>query len=283
MANIFIVDDDAGSELLMDSFTFRGHSARRARSVQEALDNIDSILNCDLVVLDLVMPHEVKSLSLADGQRSSGMIVYLKLREASKSLPILVFTANQDVAIIDCINSDRAARYVPRWSSPSLGDFMSLVSEMLGVAVERTPFQTFIVHGHDEAAKLALKNYLQNTLRLPEPIILHEKPNQGRTIIEKFEDWASAADLIFVLLTPDDLGASGADSDSAKRRARQNVIFEMGYFLGELGRHSGRVFLLYKGELELPSDIGGLIYLNIDSGIEAISEQIRREIEALRT
>lgn len=132
----------------------------------------------------------------------------------------------------------------------------------------------FIVHGHDNVAKLELKNYIQNTLKLGEPIILAEKASIGLTIIEKFEKYASSCNLVFVLLTPDDVYGS-------ERRARQNVIFEMGYFLGKLGRKSGRVILLYKGNLDIPNDISGLIYINIDNGIEAAGEEIRREISAI--
>ena len=84
-----------------------------------------------------------------------------------------------------------------------------------------------------------------------------------------------------MLLTPDDPSAALSDPDAAKRRARQNVIFELGFFLGQLGRRSGRVFLLHKGSLDLPSDISGLIYINIDHGVDAAGEQIRRELNAL--
>lgn len=66
----------------------------------------------------------------------------------------------------------------------------------------------FIVHGHDDKAKLDLKNYLQNTLKFPEPLVLHELPSIGKNIIEKFEDYAKDVDLVFVLLTPDDKGCS---------------------------------------------------------------------------
>jgi len=110
-------------------------------------------------------------------------------------------------------------------------------------------------------------------------LILHERPNVGRTIIEKFEDYASTSQLVFVLLTPDDIVASEGDPDDAKRRARQNVIFEMGFFLGTLGRSSGRVILLYKPPLDLPSDIAGIVYIDISQGIEAAGEKIRKEIE----
>lgn len=131
--------------------------------------------------------------------------------------------------------------------------------------------KSFIVHGHDTQEKLALKNYIQNTLHQEEPIILAEQPSKGRTIIEKFEDLSSETSVVFVLLTPD-------DQYGKENRARQNVIFELGYFLGKFGRKSGRIVLLYKGDLDLPSDISGIIYINIDNRIEASGEQIRREL-----
>jgi len=144
------------------------------------------------------------------------------------------------------------------------------------VRKEENKMKTFIVHGHDGEAKLCLKNYIQNTLKLEEPVILAEKASGGLTIIEKFEKYAEDCNLVFVLLTPDD-----KYTGDGKNRARQNVIFEMGYFLGKLGRKSGRIILLYKGTLELPNDISGVIYINIDNGIEAAGEQIRRELADL--
>jgi predicted nucleotide-binding protein len=78
--------------------------------------------------------------------------------------------------------------------------------------------------------------------------------------------------------TPDDPGWSASDPVNEKRRARQNVIFEMGYFYGKLQRRKGRVTLLYSGDLELPSDIAGVIYINISDGIESAGEALRREL-----
>lgn len=136
----------------------------------------------------------------------------------------------------------------------------------------------FIVHGQDEQTKWAVKNYLQNHLKLPEPVVLHERPNRGRTLIEKFEDHAEEVDGAVVLLTPDDQWLSEGTNEEL-RRARQNVVFELGFFLGKLGRRSGKVLLLYKSPLELPSDIAGIAYINIDHGVEAAGEQIRRELD----
>jgi predicted nucleotide-binding protein len=140
------------------------------------------------------------------------------------------------------------------------------------------PPRILVVHGHDDASKLELKNYLQNTLKLSEPLILHEEPNHGRTVIEKLEQCATQASFAFVLLTPDDTLADQGGVDRRRYRARQNVIFEMGYFLGLFGRKAGRVILLYKGQLDIPSDIAGLVYIDISNGIEAAGEGIRREL-----
>ena len=84
-----------------------------------------------------------------------------------------------------------------------------------------------------------------------------------------------------MLLTPDDKLSEPEDSNEVKRRARQNVIFEMGYFLGTLGRSSGCVLLLFDGPLEIPSDISGIAYIDISNGIESAGEEIRREISRI--
>jgi predicted nucleotide-binding protein len=141
--------------------------------------------------------------------------------------------------------------------------------------------RSFIVHGHDHQSLYELKDYLQNTLKLGEPAILRQMPGLGKTLIEKFESAAEAVELVFVLLTPDDRVASKDDSNSEKRRARQNVILELGFFLGKLGRSSGKVLLLHKGPLEIPSDIIGIEYIDITNGIESAGEKIRKELTAL--
>ena len=95
-----------------------------------------------------------------------------------------------------------------------------------------------------------------------EPVILHEQPNKGRTIIEKFEDYAGVGFAV-ILLTSDDVGKLNDDGASElKPRARQNVILELGFFLGKLGRQ--RVCPLVKGNVETPSDYDGVVYTNFD-------------------
>ena len=116
-----------------------------------------------------------------------------------------------------------------------------------------------IIHGHDVAALEAVARCLEN-LGL-EPIILHEQANRGRAIIEKFEDYADVAFAV-VLLTADDLGKRKDEESGHKPRARQNVILELGFFLGKLGRE--RVCPFVKGDVETPSDHDGVLYTKLD-------------------
>lgn len=121
--------------------------------------------------------------------------------------------------------------------------------------------KVFIVHGHDDSAKLEVARTLEKAGF--EAIILHEQPNKGRTIIEKIEDYADVGYAV-ILYTECDVGRDkNAPERSEKYRARQNVVFEHGFFLGRLGRE--RVFALVKGDVETPGDIGGVIYTPMDA------------------
>ncbi len=116
----------------------------------------------------------------------------------------------------------------------------------------------FIVHGHNAAVQQSVARTLDK-LGL-NPIILHEQPNAGKTIIEKFESNSNVGFAV-ILLTDDDEGKAKTEMD-LKNRARQNVVLELGYFIGKLGR--ARVLPLYSEGVELPSDIHGLLYVPID-------------------
>ena len=119
----------------------------------------------------------------------------------------------------------------------------------------------FIVHGHDQARKHELFRVLTDVTDA-RPIILHEQPNGGLTIMEKLESYAAAAGFAVALLTADDIGRA-KDTAADTPRARQNVVFEAGYFAGRLGR--GRVVLLHEEDVELPSDLHGVAYVPLDS------------------
>lgn len=125
----------------------------------------------------------------------------------------------------------------------------------------------FVVHGHDKEMKQTVARTLEK-LDL-EPVILHEQPNRGRAIIDKFEDCSEAISFAIILLSPDDKGCKKNNfPGSAKLRARQNVILELGYFIGKLGRT--KVLVLFKDEpdFEHPSDFVGVLYTSFKDGWE---------------
>jgi len=111
--------------------------------------------------------------------------------------------------------------------------------------------RVFIIHGHDEASKSQVARLIQRLDLIP--VILSEQPNRGRTIIEKLERNSDVAYAV-AILTPDDV--------VGKSRARQNVILELGQFMTKLGRD--KVAILYTPEVELPSDIKGVAYIELD-------------------
>jgi predicted nucleotide-binding protein len=120
--------------------------------------------------------------------------------------------------------------------------------------------RVFLVHGRNEAVLHETARFLERLDQ--EVIILREQPNKGRTIIEKFEEYSDAGFAI-ILLTPDDKGCLfEEDYTMVKPRARQNVIFELGYFIGKLGRN--RVCALYHKDVEIPSDYSGVLFILLD-------------------
>jgi predicted nucleotide-binding protein len=121
--------------------------------------------------------------------------------------------------------------------------------------------RVFIVHGHDEAALHAAARVVERLGM--EAVILREQANSGQTIIEKFDEHSEQASFAVVLLTPDDVGGPcDAAAEQLRHRARQNVVAELFFFIGKLGR--GRVCALVKGDVELPSDLAGVVYETMD-------------------
>ena len=130
-----------------------------------------------------------------------------------------------------------------------------------GESLANNPSAIFLVHGHDAEAKHHVARVVQQ-LSGQAPVILDEQANSGLTVIEKFELYSSKAAYAIVLMTPDDVG--GPKDGPVRSRARQNVVFELGFFFARIGR--GRVAALTKGGVELPSDVSGIVYISLDNG-----------------
>jgi predicted nucleotide-binding protein len=119
--------------------------------------------------------------------------------------------------------------------------------------------RVFVVHGREDEERETVARFLEK-LGL-EAVILHEQANKGRALITKFHAVASDIGFAVVLMTPDDVG--GLQGEPQRPRARQNVIFELGFFIGMLGPE--RVAALVSSEVERPSDFDGVVYIPIDT------------------
>jgi predicted nucleotide-binding protein len=159
-----------------------------------------------------------------------------------------------------------------------IGDRAALVvapAAIAGAATAPDLLKIFVVHGRDNEAKNEVARFLER-IGL-EAIILHERPNLGRHLLMKFQEEAEGVGFAVVLITPDDDGA--LTGEAPRKRARQNVVFELGFLIGRLG--PSRVAALVKGEVERPSDFDGVGYITLDSagGWKGL---LARELKAAR-
>lgn len=131
----------------------------------------------------------------------------------------------------------------------------------------------FIIHGHNDAIKYEVARFIDYDLK-KKSIILHETVSKNKTVIEKFET-NSDVDFAIALWTADDLGKAKKESD-LKDRARQNVIFETGYFIGKLGRE--KVIILLESGVEKPSDYEGVVYISLSGNWKY---ELQKEINSI--
>lgn len=275
---ILWVDDDLFFlQSMVEDLRDAGFTVLTADGPDQALGRLrSSPEGIDLVLLDIAMPHG-SSLSPIETRAgfSTGLALARTIQREIPRLPIVAFSIVTDSDVMDWFRKNTLG-FVPKpTSTPAL---LRVIQKALGEPSQQSGPRIFIVHGHDDTALFSLKSYLQNTLGFSEPVILRERPSRGRTIIEKFEEVATEVDLVFVLVTPDDTMVGRTSTTAPSKRARQNVVFELGYFCGKLSRTSGRIVVLHKGPVELPSDILGVVYIDIGHGVESAGEEIRREL-----
>ena len=133
----------------------------------------------------------------------------------------------------------------------------------------------FVIHGRDEAKWRELKDIIQTEFRM-NPIVLNQQPDAGcKTVIEKFEHYAQTCSYAIAVFTPDD--EVSADSETYLQ-ARPNVIYELGWFCGRLGR--GNVMLLLKEGTSMFSDFGGIIQKRFSHSVSEKLVEIRKDLVA---
>jgi len=160
---------------------------------------------------------------------------------------------------------DETIIYISKYGSENMSEEKICDSKVMKRKV-------FIIHGHDDALRAMVARVIER--QGLEAIILHEQSNSGRTIIEKFEEYANSCDFAIALFTPDDLDSDSNNQD--KFRARQNVLFELGFFYGKLGRK--HTCVVKKGKIEIPSDLHGIVY--VDSNSDDWRYQLVEELKA---
>jgi predicted nucleotide-binding protein len=274
-----VIDDDLFyasyvSNLLTDGC---GCETTQALSTDAAIEVIGQT-TFHLVVMDLKMPPGRAFVDVdTAGGHTTGFALARELKKRMPGTKIIVHTsaAGSDLALQGYLDPDITVMH----KSHKPDDLLRAVRRVLGR--ERIQPKAFIVHGHDVPLTQQLAAFLQEGLGFAAPILLSQAPSHGRTIIENFEHYAAKVDCAFVLMTPDDVGHSAERPDAAQARARQNVLFELGYFYCLMRRHSGRVLLLHKGMLEIPSDLAGIVYIDITSGLDSAAEKIRKELAPL--
>lgn len=251
-ATIFFADNNpeflAARKLSLENAGYRVIATSKLEEARRLFEEA----NPDLAILDIRMMND------DDWKDRTGILF---ATEISRSVPKIMLTGYP------------SKKNVLESLKPEIRDTFSIVNfvakkdgaaALLRAVQKELNRRVFIVHGHDGEARETVSHYIER-LNL-KSVVLHEQPGAGRTIIEKFEDHADVSFAV-ALLTPDDVGGLRDLRDrpqELKLRARQNVIFELGYFIGRLGRR--KVSVLYKEGVELPSDYQGVQYISLDSG-----------------
>lgn len=225
--------------------------------VQSLIDMVNKLPHRDEKELDALRRRSEMIIRMVFGDSSN----YLKDLDSINFYPSWTFGGNSYNECWRSGKSEMLNLFKVMLEELELSDSPQKVDGVHKAAVKYSN-RIFVVHGHDKAMKQAVARVLEK-IEL-EPIILHEKPNEGRTLIEKFTD-SSDVSFAVILLSPDDVAyPKDQSSKDAKPRARQNVIFELGFFIGKLGRN--RVLVLYQEEnIEMPSNYTGVLYIPYDN------------------
>lgn len=239
---------------------------KNKRDRYETLSELDNI-DINEIIEDIVSPYLNQDEFLFDGQmlikkQIRSLKVY-ETKENSETLYNIEDKINRDYVWIvnrnDVVTYEKYAKEITKKVFSESKSQKHNKEEIVTNSLDQN--KVFIVHGHDNEAKLEIARFIEKIGF--EPIILHEQASNSKTIIEKIESYSNVGFGI-VLYTDCDVGAKKTDSQNLNKRARQNVVFEHGFLIGKLGRSN--VCSLVKGDIETPNDISGVVYTSMDSG-----------------
>lgn len=269
---VLLADDNAmfrgSTDRLLRQDGYRVITAATADAAREQLRTG----RIDLAVLDLNMdrtdPHDV-----------SGLLIAL---EEARDVPKILITQHKEMEIgryFQLLND----RKVPEPLRPLLvfkpegeGGDEKLI-ELRTAIHERLVPRVFIVHGHETVVREKVRAKVQEMELIP--VVLKQMPGMGISVFDKFRTEADRAHFAIVILTGDDRGSTleklrphleSKDKnaivkvrEALRPRARQNVIFELGYFASLVGPRN--VLVLYEDGVEGPSDYE-MLHVPLDAG-----------------
>ncbi len=271
---VLYIEDDKSIREICAARLRRNYNLIACSHADQALEAIHNNERIDVLVTDLQIPAGDTGAVDPREDEFLGFVVIAEFRRKFRRAPVFACSQARTPGIAARIGGFGNARFI---SKPFRLDHVEeLIEETLsGFRNGKRP-RAFIVHGHDDHTVRQVKTFIETELRFPAPIILRNVPTGNRTVIEKLEQSAEKVDLVFVVLTPDDTVIS--ESGEKVARARQNVIFELGYFVGALGRQTARVIILTVQPIELPSDIAGIVCIDITNGLDAARTEICQEV-----
>lgn len=273
---LVVEDNPSYAHFLRLQLNQKGMDAHVAGSYDSALNYIDTAPNLDISLVDMYIPAFDGEI---DRIQRGEELCYVIKRSFPDSL-IVGLSSNFDSApntpVREIFDQFIFKGDLQENDPPVL--LWETIEHLLNSRQEPSP-RIFLVHGRDESIISEVRSIITHDFGLRDPIVLREQPDGGKTIIEKFESLARQADIVIACLTPDDVVV---EKDlSTLRRSRPNVIFEAGFFYGKLQRRSGRVFLLTKGTVEIPTDLSGIVWIDTSNDHETLTDRLELEFRAL--
>jgi predicted nucleotide-binding protein len=272
---LFVDDEQLATTLISTELGDAGFVVDTAASVDAAIRLISSQVY-DLVVVDVMMPPGSFDVSETKGGFETGIVLARHVRRLAPRARLVGLTQ---------IHRPETERWFTRFADgfwrksdiladPSLA--VRRVDRLLDTDMARR-LTAFIVHGRSLDIRDDLRRLLTDSgLSV---LVLDEQPWFGRTVIEKFEEVAADVDVVFVVLTGNDV-IHDADG-RIERHARQNVFVELGYFMGRFTRDAGKIVLLATADVAIPSDLHGVGMIDISNGVETAFPSIQRELTRL--
>jgi predicted nucleotide-binding protein len=275
-ATILLVDDELYfTSHVKDELLLSGYKVMTARSVDEAIDTIES-QKVDLVIIDMFMPLPSRWKGNPGGDLTAGFELYKWIRLKKKSFPIIIHSIGEAAKAVErAVHRDSRLFFVRKQAA--LSELGGVVKLALGSTAR---LNIFIVHGRDMSFARSVRKRLLTSPHVEAAVILADAPVEGGTIIEKFESYARRTDVAIVLMTPDDFGRLTSTTKNLNR-VRQNVLVEAGYFMGMLGRTSGRIILITKGKFEMPSDFAGVETISYEGDWGSLLLAVDRALKTL--